>query len=445
MSTRDLPAKVAERGDAAGWGAHAYIRNGLILTALLVFGLGTWSATAMLAGAVVAPGQLRVEAQRQVVQHPDGGVVGAILVSEGDVVEAGAVLIRLDGTRLRSELAVLESQLYEIMARRGRLAAEQGGAERVSFDPELLEAAAEDPDVAELIEGQRQLFDARSETLQREIELMQEREEQLREQIRGTEAEVASLERQAELIQEELADQRTLFEKGLAQANRVLALEREAARLEGSRAQLVSQVAQLRGQISELAVERLRLEDDRREEAVAELREIGFRELELKERRLSLLDQLSRLDVRAPRPGIVYDLAVHALQAVVRPADPILYIVPNDTELVIDARVDPTQIDQLHPAQEAVLRFSAFNARTTPTLSGTVVNISADAFRDEVSGAAYYLVEVVPDEGELAKLGGSELIPGMPVEVFIQTDERTALNYLVRPITDYFARALREE
>ena len=274
---------------------------------------------------------------------------------------------------------------------------------------------------------------------------MRERELQLEEQIKGTEAEVASLEQQAELIQKELADQRTLFEKGLAQANRVLALEREAARLEGERAQRVAQIAQLRGQISELAVERLRLGDDRREKAVAELREIGFRELELKERRLALLEQLSRLDIRAPRPGVVYDLAVHALQAVIRPADPILYIVPNDTKLVVDARVDPVQIDQLYPTQEAVLRFSAFNVRTTPELFGTVTNISADAFRDEVTGTTYYRIEVVPNEGELAKLGKRHLVPGMPVEVFIQTGERTALNYLVRPITDYFARALRED
>ena len=438
-------AAAAEGADAGRWSAGGYIRNGLILTALLVFGLGTWSATAMLSGAVIAPGQLRVEAKRQVVQHPHGGVVGEILVREGDVVEAGDVLVRLDGTQLRSELAVLESQLYELMARRGRLEAEQVGADAIRFDPDVRAAAGEDPDVAELLAGQRQLFAARAETLEREIELTHEREQQLEEQIKGTEAEVASLKRQAELIQKELADQRSLFEKGLAQANRVLALEREAARLEGQRAQLVAQTAQLRGQISELGIEKLRLEDDRREEAVAELRELGFRELELKERRLALLERLSRLDVRAPRPGVVYDMAVHALQAVVRAADPILYIVPSDTELVVDARVNPVNIDQLYPTQEAVLRFSAFNARTTPEISATVVNISPDAFRDDLTGEPYYLVEVVPEEGELAKLGERLLIPGMPVEVFIQTSQRTALNYLVRPISDYFARALREE
>lgn len=427
------------------WNAGRYIRNGLLFAALLVFGLGTWSATARLAGAVISPGQLRVESQRQVVQHPDGGVVGDILVRDGDVVAAGDVLIRLDGTRLRSELAVLESQLFELIARRGRLEAEQIEAETISFDSELLDAAAAEPEIAELIEGQRELFRARSNTLGREIELIGERREQLREQVTGTNAEIASLERQAELIGKELADQRSLFEKGLAQATRVLSLEREAARLEGSRAQLVSQVARLRGQVSELGTEQLRLEADRREQAVAELREIGFRELELQEKRLALLEKLSRLAVRAPRPGVIHDMAVHALQAVVRPADPILYIVPNDTALVVDARVDPIHIDQLHPLQDAVLRFSTFNARTTPEIFGTVARISPDAFRNETTGATYYLAEVALKPGELDKLGKNELIPGMPVEVFIQTGERTPLNYLLRPITDHFARAMREE
>lgn len=433
------------QAQAQGWEAGRYIRYGLFFTALLVFGLGGWSAFAKLAGAVIAPGQLRVEAQRQVVQHPDGGVVGEIFVRDGDVVEAGDVMIRLDGNKLSSELAVLESQLFEIMARRGRLVAEQTGAEEISFDDELIEKARTDPGVATLIEGQRALFRARAETMDREIELTGERQIQLQEQIVGTEAEVTSLERQAELIAEELEAQRGLYEKGLAQVNRVLALEREAARLEGQRGQLVSRAAQLKGQISELAVERLRLGANRREEAIAELREIGFRELELAERRIALREQLSRLDVRAPRPGVVYDMTVHALQAVVRPAEPILYIVPNDTGLVIDAQVDPVHIDSVHPLMDATLRFSTFNSRTTPELFGTVARVSPDSLVEEQSGRRYYLAEVVLKEGELEKLEDRELIPGMPVEVFIQTGERTPLNYLVKPIADYFNRAMREE
>lgn len=444
---RTLPATGGQTPEARSkaWEGGRYIVLGLLTSALLVFGLGTWTATAKLAGAVVSPGQLRVEAKRQVVQHLDGGVVGEILVRDGDVVSAGDVLIRLDGNTLRSELAVLESQLYEIMARRGRLQAEQTEADSITFDPDLAEKAKDDPGVAELIEGQRALFRARAETMDREIELTEERQVQLQDQIRGTESEIQALARQAELITQELEAQRGLFEKGLAQVNRVLALEREAARLEGQRGQLVSRAAELRGQISELGIERLRLEANQREEAIAELRELGFRELELKERRIALLERLSRLDVRAPRPGVVYDMTVHALQAVIRPAEPILYIVPNDTGLVVDAQVDPQQIDQVHPTQPAVLRFSTFNARTTPEVFATVAKVSADAFIEEQTGRSFYRAELVLNEGELEKLEGRELIPGMPVEVFIQTGERTPLNYLLRPLSDYFNRAMREE
>lgn len=428
----------------SAWSARGHILFGLFLVALLIGGLGGWGATAKLKGAVIAPGQLRVETRRQVVQHPDGGVVGEILVREGDVVRAGQVLLRLDATQLLSELAVLESQLWEVMARSARLAAEQAEADEITFDPELLEAAEADPQVAKLVRGQRALFEARRRTLERQLEVLRERQAQIREQVAGSEAQIESLSRQRELIEEELTGQRELLRKGLAQASRVLALEREAARLDGERGRLIAQTAQLKGQISEIEIERLRLVASRREEAIATLRDLGYRELELKERRIALKEKLSRLDVRAPLGGIVLDIAVHNAGAVIRPAEPILYIVPTDSALVVDARVDPTHVDSVYPGQEAVLRFSAFNVRTTPVIFGQVVQVSPDAFTDEQTGRSYYRVEVAPREGELAKLEGQRLVAGMPVEVFIQTGERTPVNYLLKPITDYFNRAMRE-
>jgi HlyD family secretion protein len=433
------------RRTADGWSAGSYIRLGLFFVILLGAGLGGWAATARLQGAVIAGGQLRVENRKQVVQHPDGGVVGKILVREGDVVGAGDVLIQLDGTTMQSELAVLESQLYEIMARRGRLEAEQSDRETITFDPELLEAAKSQPDVRSLVEGQQALFEARLRTLEREIEVLRERQEQIREQISGAVAQIESLDRQRALIGEELESQRELLRKGLAQASRVLALEREAARLDGERGQLVAQSAQLKGEISEIEIELLRLDATRREEALSQLRDIGFRELELKERRIALKEQLSRLDVRAPLGGIVLDMTVHALKAVVRPAEPILHIVPTDSPLVIDAEVDPTQIDSVHPGQAAMLRFSAFNTRTTPVLFGTVSKVSPDAFVDEETRRSFYRAEVLLNADETAKLEGQQLIAGMPVEVFIQTGERTPIEYLLKPITDYLNRAMREE
>jgi len=428
-----------------GWDARGYIRFGAFCVLLLAGGLGGWAATAKLKGAVVSGGHLRVESQRQVVQHLDGGVVGEILVREGALVDAGEVLIRLDGTALLSELAVLESQLYELIARRGRLVAEQTDGGAITFDSELLAAAESNPELRALIDGQRALFEARLRTMEREVEVMQERQDQIREQIIGSTAEIDSLKRQSELIEEELVGQRTLLEKGLAQTSTVLALEREAARLAGERGQKVAQTAQLKGQISELEIESLRMMATRREEAITTLRDLGFRELELKEQRIALNERLARLDVRAPLGGIVLDMTVFALKSVVRAAEPILYIVPSDSELVVDAQIIPIDIDSVRAGQEAVLTFSAFNTRTTPQLLGTVSKISPDAFTDEQTNRSYYRAEVLLREGELAKLEGQELIAGMPVDVFIQTGERTPFNYLVKPITDYFNRAMREQ
>ncbi|HET7409958.1 MAG TPA: HlyD family type I secretion periplasmic adaptor subunit [Paracoccaceae bacterium] len=439
----------ADKSSAAsaedGWSARGFILFGLACVALLAGGLGTWAATASLSGAVIASGQMRVESNRQVVQHPDGGVVGEILVQDGDIVAGGDVLLRLDDTLLRSELAAMESQLYEIMARRGRLEAEQIGADRIEFDPEVLEEAAGNPGVARLVQGQRALFVARRESTAKEMAALEEQKLQLSDQITGAEAQLASLRRQSELIAKELVGQQSLLAKGLAQASRVLALEREAARLEGQAGELMAQVAQFRGQIAEIDIMQLQKTAQLREDAITELREIGFRELELEQKRLSLRERLSRLEIRAPRAGVVLDMAVHALKSVVRPAEPILYVVPTDTALVVDARIEPMNVDQVWQGQDAVLRFSAFNARTTPEIFGKVVRVSPDVITDEATKQVFYRAEVALKTGELAKLEGQELVPGMPVEVFIQTGERTPLNYMLKPITDYFNRAMREQ
>ena len=441
--TMQLPGPAAAPQDR--WGARGFIRFGLICVLLLGGGFGTWAATAKLQGAVVATGQLRVENNRQVVQHPDGGVVAEILARDGDTVEAGDVLIRLDDVRLRSELAQLESQLFEIVARRGRLEAVQTGSDTIEFDPELIEAATSNPDVQKLMAGQEALFRAQRDARAKEKDVLAERKLQFDDQITGAEAEVAALQRQTELIGKELVDMRDLLEKKLVPASRVLSLEREEARLQGQAGQLLSQIARLRGQISETDIELLRMDATMLEEAIAESRELGFRELESKERRLSLHEQLDRLEIRAPRSGVVLDSTVHALKSVVRPAEPILYVVPTDTDLVVDARVDPLSRDQTYIGQDTTLRFSAFNTRTTPEVFGRVSKISPDTVLDEATGMTYYKAEVKLNEGELEKLDGQELVAGMPVEVYIQTQERTPLNYLIKPISDYFERALNEE
>lgn len=439
-----LPGPAAEPLERR-WNASKPMRIGLATLFVLVFGLGAWAAFASISGAVVASGRLKVETNRQVVQHLDGGIVAEILVKEGDVVQAGDVLIRLDATRLNAELAIIESQLFEVMARIGRLQAEQTGAAEPLFDDELLREAAAREEVAQLVEGQRGLFHARRDTIRRETEQLRERQSQTREEIRGSVAQRDSLDQQLAFIEEELADQHSLLERGLTQRSRVLSLEREKARLAGQIGALTAQAAQLEGRITEIEIQLVGREATRREEAITELRDLRSQEAELKERRLSTKDVISRLDIRAPRTGVVLGLTVFTVGAVVQPAEPLMYVVPVDEELVVEARMEPQNIDQVYPGQPARLRFSAFNQRTTPEVGSVVLKVAPDALTDESSGVSYYPVELAITEDVVDQLDGLTLVAGMPVDAFIQTGERSPLSYLVRPLTDFFARSMREE
>jgi HlyD family secretion protein len=426
------------------WSARRPLWQGGLALIVLVFGFGLWAAFASISGAIVASGRVEVEQNRQVVQHPDGGVVAEIRVVEGQTVQAGDVLMRLDGVQIKSEFAIVDGTLTEIRARKARLEAERDGAARVTYPPDLLDQAAARPDVAEQVEGQTKLFEARAETSAREAEQLARRIEQIRSQITGIDAQSAALQTQLELIRKELASQQSLLDKGLAQASAVLALQREEARLLGLVGDLTSQRAEAGERITENEVQITRIAVLRREQATTELREIGPQELELAEKRRTLAEQIDRLDIRAPVGGVVLGLAVTTPQAVVRPADPLLYIVPQDRPLVISAQVPPIHIDQVHVGQEAELVFSAFSSRTTPHLKGKVTVISADSFTDQQTRAAYYKIEVVLEPGEIDKLGDQVLVPGMPVETFLQTGARSPISYLLKPFTDYFNMAFRE-
>lgn len=417
---------------------------GLLALLLLVGGFGAWANLTTIAGAVVAHGQIEVDQNRQIVQHPDGGVVAEILVHDGDRVVAGAPLLRLDGELLRSELTIVEGQFFELQARRGRLEAERADAADIGFPAELIEVAARDPEVAKLVEGQRDLFLVRRETLQKSLGQVDERRAQTRAQITGIDAQLEALSRQSALIERELTDQRGLLEKGLAQASRVLALEREAADLAGQSGELIGARAQAEGRLTELELENLRMTAQRREEAETQLRDIGYQELNLAERRRALAGQIERLELRAPVSGVVYAMSVTTPRAVIRAADPVLYLIPQDRPLVIAAKIPTINIDEVTIGQPVTLRFSAFASRTTPEVNGQVTKVSADAFTDEATRTQYYRAEVMLNDGEMAKLGALTLIPGMPVEVFIRTGERSPMAYLIKPFADYFNRAFRE-
>jgi len=429
----------------SSWPVRGALLVGVLGIAVLLGGFGTWAVFSNIAGAVVASGQIEVDRNRQVVQHIDGGVVADILVDEGDLVAEGQTLLRLDPADLQSELTITEGQLFELMARRGRLEAERDEVDNITFSQELLQLAQTRPEVAELVEGQSRLFEARRESVRREVEQLEKRASQIENQIVGIQAQQAATREQLQLIKEELGNQQSLFDRGLAQASVVLNLRRNEANLQGTLGELIASEAQAEGRITELEIETLKLNTQRREEAITRVRDLRYQELELIETRRSLRDRLSRLEITAPVSGIVYGMTVRTPRSVIRPADPVLYLVPQDRPLVIAAQVAPTDIDQLHVGQSVSIRLPALDQRQTPELFGSVTLFSADAFRDEATGGSYYRAEIELNEGEMDRLpGGTVLIPGMPVESYIRTADRSPLAYLVKPLADYFVKAFRE-
>lgn len=426
------------------WSIKAPAAVGFFALVILVLGLGLWSVKTELAGAIISQGVIEVQSNRQVVEHPDGGVVGEIYVRDGDVVDQGDLLLRLDDTFLASEKTIVDAQLFELLARKTRLEAERDEADASALSEALQQVRAEHNIDEELLAGQERLFVARLNTLTQQIEQLGKQKIQIEDEIEGIQAQLVSLRTQVDLITSELKDQQDLLQRGLTQASRVSALLREEASLTGEIGRLESSVARLRGEISTTEIQIVELNATRREQAITELRDVQAQLAELAERRLSLTERLSRLDIRAPVTGSVYDSQVFALQSVIQPGEPMMYVVPQNTPLLVAARVDALHVDQLHQGQEVALRFTAFNQRETPELNGHVINVSADTFTDENTGFTFYRTEVIPDDGQLERLNGQQLLPGMPVEAMIKTDERTPLSYLVKPLSDYFYRAFRE-
>lgn len=427
-----------------GWSVRGPILLGMLALLALVGGFGAWATLSNIAGAVVASGQIEVDRNRQAVQHPDGGVVLTLDVIEGQRVTEGDVLLRLDPSDLQSALSVANAQLNEWRARQARLEAERDLAAEITFPPDLVDAAAQDADLAELLEGQRNLFAARAASLTQGIDQLGRRADQIRAQLEGIAAQSAALTDQRDLVELELVSVQDLIDRGLSEASRGLSLRRESARLLGTIGELEASAAEAAGRITEIDLQILQIETERREEAIAQLREVRVEQAELAERARALTRQMSETEIRAPVDGVVYGLSVFGARSVVQAAQPVLYLVPQDRPLIISTRIAPTNVDEVFVGQEVVLRFPAFDSRTTPELFGQVRQVSADAFVDETSGISYYEAEIVLNEGEAARLEGETLLPGMPVEAFIRTEDRTPMAYLLRPLTDYFNRAFRE-
>ncbi len=419
--------------------------TGYLILVFLIGGFSIWAIKSQIAGAVVASGKIEVDRNRQVIQHETGGVVAEILVDDGDTVRAGDTVIRLDPLQLRSQLIIVEGQLFELMARRGRLEAERDKLDLISFDDEVILAGLANPDLQELMDGQQNLFQARIDSVAQRTEQLNKQKDQIGSQILGIEAQETALSRQFDLITQELNDQQSLLDRGLTQSSRVLSLQREEAGLQGQIGQLAASKAEAQERITGIEIEILALASSAREEAITTLRDLRYRELELAEKRIALKAEIERLDITAPVSGVVYDLLIQTPRSVIRSAEPLMYLVPQDRPLIIAARARPTDVDEIVIGQAVNLRLSALDQRTTPELIGTIIQISADALDDPVTGQAYFRVEIALNPGEIDKLPSDTiLLPGMPVEAFIRTGDRSPLAYLIKPMADYFARAFRE-
>ena len=420
-----------------------HLRAGLAAVIILAGGVGGWAATTELAGAIIGSGSLVVDSYTKKVQHPTGGVVGELNVREGARVKAGDVVVRLDETVTRANLLIVVKGLDELAARQARLEAERDDRDRFDFPAELTARAA-DPDAMRVVLGEHKLFELRRIARDGKKAQFNERIGQLREQIRGLEEQIQAKDRETAFIDKELVGVRELFHKNLVQISRLTTLERDAARLHGERGSLIAATAEAKGRITETALQIMQIDQDLRTEVGKDLAEIRAKTSELVEKRVTAEDQLKRIDIRAPQDGIVHQLALHTVGGVISAGEPIMLIVPANDALVVEVRIAPHEIDRVSAGQPVLLRFTAFNQRTTPQLNGEVSRVSADVAVDQKTGASFYVARIAVPEAEIARLGDLKLIAGMPVEAFIQTGQRTVMSYLVKPLSDQLMHAWRE-
>ena len=422
---------------------HTQLLIGCTAVLLLVGGLGGWAATSSLAGAVLATGTVVVDGNVKKVQHPTGGVVGEIRVRDGDRVAAGDLVMRLDDTVTRANQGIIVSQLNELAIRQARLKAERDGTALIDIPRSLAERLAE-VDISGMIMGERALFESRRISRTGQKAQLAERISQLRQEITGLEEQRKAKTKELDLIGRELAEVQKLWAKNLVPLTKLITMQRDAARIEGERAQLIATAAQTKGKITETELQILQIDNDMRSEVMKDLREAQGKDAELSERLVAARDQLKRIDIRAPLSGIVHQLAVHTVGGVVNQGEPIMLIVPEGEALVLEARIAPQDIDHVHVGQPAFVRFTAFNQRTTPEFNGEVSRVAADLTKEAQTNQSYFVARITLPEAELKRLGQLKLLPGMPAEVYVKTTERTAMSYMMKPLTDQIAKAFIE-
>ncbi len=430
--------------ERSGEGIKANILFGLAVSVLLVGGIGAWAAMTKLAGAVIASGTVVVESNAKKVQHQTGGIVGEILVREGDRVSAGDVIVRLNETMTRANLQIISQQYDRTVARQARLQAERLGLPAITLPDDLARRAGDDAGVAAMVAGEKALFESRTRASTGLKSQLAARSGQLEREIEGLSAQRKAMDESATLVERDYNSLQTLYEKKLVSLERVSELQLELSRLKGESGRLAAAIAETDGKISETALQALQVDEEMRKDVNEELRELDGKEVELVERKLVAKDQLARTEIRAPQSGFVQELAVHTVGGVIAPGETLMLIVPEQDQLVIDAMVAPASIDDIKPGQPVSIRFPAFDVATTPECKGTVQRVSADLIKDPQRQVSYFVARTTLDDPKACLKDARRLQPGMPAEVHIQTGERNVWSYVLKPLTDQMQRAFRE-
>ena len=438
------PTPVVEPPELEFMSTRRIIGRGRLIILVFIVGFFGWAALAPLGSALMAPGVIVVESHRKAIQHLEGGIVREIHVGDGQLVSAGQLLIKLDDTQARSSLDMLAGEADAMAAQEARLSAERDGKDHVDF-PADLTARAGDPHVADAMRGELSTFDARRQTLTKEIDILTQRNEQNARIVAGLRFEAKSIDQQAALIDRETASVQSLYDKGLSTLPRLLALQRQAADLGGQRGQIAEKIAQVQLSSGENELQVMNLKNQQLSDVVKDLRDVQTKRFDLLDRLKGAHDVLARLTVVAPVSGKIVELTVHTKGAVIKPGETIMEIVPQKDALQVEAHVRPEDAESLYAGMTARVNLSAFQQRRLPMIEGVVTNISADRITDPRTGQAYFTVELTVDRTPLKDYPDAHIIPGMPVEVAIDTGTRTALDYFVEPISDVFRRGMREK
>lgn len=433
------PEPIARSAEKS-FGIRSRVAAAVVLAIGLIGGCGGWAGYAQLTGAVIAQGKVAVRKQVKLIQHRDGGIVAEILVANGDAVNAGDVLIRLDETQTKAELGVLKGQLAELEGRRARDVAERDGAATITFKPDF----EGDPVTTEIARGEIRLFNENRAVREARREQLSLQIAQFEEQVRGMLAQQQANANERKMVGDDLDRLTPLYNKGFIEIGKIRTMERDLVKIEGLRGEIAANIARVKGQISEARIKIIELDQQARTDGQRDLREVDGKSAELQERIVASQDRLSRMVIRSPISGIVNELAVNSVNGVIAPKETLMSIVPDSADLVVEAKLSPTDIDQAVNGQPARLRFSAFNQRTTPEVAGTVETIGAAATLDQATGQTYYL-STIAIAGGLKQVAGKPIVPGMPVEVFLSTGDRSAFSYLIKPFTDQMMRSFREE